>query len=280
MIPSNLTTAPAYGTDITEEKVSQNDLKFMRTLERSIYQDNDKHKIMPLPFINRPTLPDNYPMALRRFKSQQRKFRADPKYFEHYKMFMDGILASRDAEQVPADQAAGKPGEVWYIPHLGVYHPKKPQKIGVVFDCSAKSHGTSPNDHLLQGPDQMNGLVGFLCRFRNETVGIIGDIERMFHQFKVDSQNHDFLHFLWFDPAGNIVSHRMKVHLFGATSLPGCATLGLRRTATDHTEISSVAAAFIKGDFYVDNGITSVATAAPAIKLISDTREICTKGGL
>ena len=112
---------------------------------------------------------------------------------------------------------------VWYIPHFGVYHPKKPDKIRVVFDGSAKVGGMCLNDCLLQGPDQMNSLVGILMRFRRELVGVTCDIGRMFHQFRVSPEFRDCLRFLWFDKNGNIVSYRMKVHLFGATSSPACA---------------------------------------------------------
>ena len=48
-----------------------------------------------------------------------------------------------------------------YIPHHGIYHPKK-NKIRVVFDCSARFKGTSLNDHLLSGPDLTNNLMGVL----------------------------------------------------------------------------------------------------------------------
>lgn len=55
---------------------------------------------------------------------------------------------------------------VWYIPHHGMYHPQKPRKIRVVFDCSAKYEGVSLNDHLLTGAELTNTLVRVLCRFR------------------------------------------------------------------------------------------------------------------
>ena len=46
---------------------------------------------------------------------------------------------------------------VWFIPHYhGVYHPLKPKKICVVFDCSARVRGVSLSDNLLQGPDLTN----------------------------------------------------------------------------------------------------------------------------
>lgn len=48
----------------------------------------------------------------------------------------------------------------WYVPHHGIYHPHKPGKIRVVFDCSAKYQGKSFNDLLLSSPDLTNTLFG------------------------------------------------------------------------------------------------------------------------
>ena len=84
-----------------------------------------------------------------------------------------------------------------YIPHHGVYHPKKPNKLRVVFDCSAKHQNESLNDHLLTGPDLLNNLTGVLHRFREHPVAIVGDIERMFNQFHVNEEHRDYLRFLW-----------------------------------------------------------------------------------
>lgn len=113
-----------------------------------------------------------------------------------------------------------------------MYHPQKPGKLRVVFDCSAKYMGQSLNDHLLQGPDMMNMLVGVLCRFRKEPVAFVCDIEQMFHQFKVNVEHRNYLRFLWWDD-GNFskdpTTYRMTVHLFGAVSSPGCANFGLRQ---------------------------------------------------
>ena len=45
----------------------------------------------------------------------------------------------------------------------------------------------------------MNALVGVLSRFRKEEVGVSCDIEQMFHNFKVDPKDRDFLRFLWLE---------------------------------------------------------------------------------
>ena len=99
----------------------------------------------------------------------------------------------------------------WYIPHHGMYHPKKPEKICVVFDCSANFQGTSLNDQLLQGPDLTNSLV------LQEPVAFMADIKAMCYQVRVPVAQPNFLHFLWWsdsDLNAELVEYRMVVHPF------------------------------------------------------------------
>ncbi|XP_066988207.1 uncharacterized protein [Macrobrachium rosenbergii] len=113
---------------------------------------------------------------------------------------------------------------------------KKPNKIRVVFDCSAKYQGSSLNDKLMQGPDMTNSLIGVLIRFRLERVALMGDIESMFYQVQVPKVQHKYLRFLWW-PGGELESelteYRMGVHIFGAVSSPSIANYALR-AAADH----------------------------------------------
>ena len=61
----------------------------------------------------------------------------------------------------------------WYTPHHGVYHPNKPDKIRVIYDCSAQYLGRNLNKDLLSGPDLTNQIVVILCRFRENEVAFI-----------------------------------------------------------------------------------------------------------
>ena len=194
---------------------------------------------------------------------------------------MDEVLSRGDAEEGPV---LAQEGVKWYIPHHGIYHPKR-KKIRVVFDCSARFKGTSLNDHLLSGPDLTNNLVGVLCRFRRYRYAIICDVEKMFHQFIVCENDQNYLHFLWWpngDDKKEPKKYRMKVHLFGATSSPGCASYmyGLKHMASQEKEAHPSAAQFIMYDFYVDDGLTSVESAQQDKDFIRGAREICEKGGL
>ena len=49
-----------------------------------------------------------------------------------------------------------------------------------------KYDGVSLNSNLLPGPDLTNSLVGVLLRFRQSKIGMMSDIEAMFHQVNVN----------------------------------------------------------------------------------------------
>lgn len=194
-----------------------------------------------------------------------------------YKKFMDEIIALGDAERVPEQDIDKRPA--WYIPHHGVYHPLKPGKIRVVFDASAKFRGTLLNDHLLTGPELTNTLLGVLCRLRRGPVAFMCDIERMFHQFHVNACDQDYLRFLWWengDLETPFTVYRMKVHLFGAASSPGCANYGLKHLAAEgEGSFDEETIKFIKTNFYVDDGLGSVDTEEQAIQFVNEARKLC-----
>lgn len=110
---------------------------------------------MPLPFRSRPCLSVNRAQASLRLGHLKRKLERDKKYHNDYVTFIQDVIAHGDAEEA---QANIKEGEVWYIPHHGVYHPKEPNKVRVVFDCLSRHRGTVLNDHLLNCPGLTNAL--------------------------------------------------------------------------------------------------------------------------
>ncbi|KAK0130929.1 hypothetical protein N1851_034390 [Merluccius polli] len=259
---------------------SQDDILFLNKLKQGIKTTCNGHYEMPLPFKERPYLPNNKHCAVVRLNHLKRKLSKDERYKEQYTEFMAGVIGKGDAEEVNDD---GIEGEKWYIPHHGVFHPRKPGKLRVVFDCSAKCNGTSLNDHLLSGPDLTNNLTGVLLRFRQHPVALMCDIEKMFHQFRVYESDREYLRFLWWkdgDLSAQPKEYHMNVHLFGAASSPGCANYGLQHLAKEYQHIYPLGSQFIMRNFYVDDGITSVDKANSAIQLVQEARELCAKGGL
>lgn len=257
------------------EVMSQNNRSFLKMMDSEL-TITEGFYTMPLPFKQEPELPNNRHCAVKRFHLLERKFNQNPQFKMKYKEFMDDILAKGEAEACTSEE----PG--WFIPHFGVFNQQKPEKIRVVFDCSATFRGQSLNQNLLQGPDLNSSLSGLLCRFRKDRVAITCDIKKMFHQFRVNTDHRKYLKFIWYEGNGSsaLKDYRMNVHLFGAVSSPSCAIYGLQQLARDHAEEYPQASSFILENFYVDDGLISVPTAEDAIQLLEDATALTKKGNL
>ncbi len=261
---------------------SREDVLFMEKAD-SKKKHIDGHFVLPLPFRDPDVvLPSNRDQVIKRANWQRKKMLTNDTYRQDYTAFVESLLQKGYARQLPSDELAADEGKVWYLPHHGVYHPTK-RKLRVVFDCSAKFHGSSLNDQLLQGPDLTNSLLGVLTRFRLERVAFIGDIDAMFHQVRVIREHQNFLRFLWWpqgDLDASLQEYAMTVHLFGATSSPSIANYAMRSTAAMAEEKDyHEAANTIRKHFYVDDCLKSLPTETETINHIASLKDACSLGG-
>ena len=230
-------------------------------------------------------MPDNRMPVLNRLRSLGRKLENDSQFRNEYVNFMNTIVQRGYAEPVPEDELEGDElvGKVWFIPHHGVYHAKKPNKIRVVFDCAATYQGVSLNSTLLQGPNLTNNIVDVLLKFRQHEVALMSDIESMFYQVKVPPQDRNYLRFYWW-PGGDLTreptQYRMTVHLFGSVSSPTCSNVALRKVVEDNKyKFDEEVCSTVLSNCYVDDMLTSVCSEAEAISLVHDLKYLCSTGG-
>ena len=151
--------------DDYEISLSCEDRKFLEIMESSVHKNESGNLEMPLPFRQKNVkMPNNHVQAVNRLYGLLCTLKKKPQMEKDYFTFMEKILCKGHASPVPPDKMKPKerPGELWYLPHFGVYHPKKPTQIRVVFDSSAEYEGVSLNKELLPGPDMMNSLLGVL----------------------------------------------------------------------------------------------------------------------
>ena len=156
----------------------------------------------------------------------------DNKFFQDYLSFMDNLLRGGYAK----GSYASPVGKTWYIPHHRVYHPSKPGKTLVVFDCSVEFQGRSINKELLSGPDLTNQIIGVLTQFREEKTAFMADVEAMYHQVQVTEDQQSFLKFLWWgnhDIDAEPYDYVVYAHVFGETSLASCSNYALGRTTVE-----------------------------------------------
>lgn len=109
------------------------------------------------------------------------------------------------------------------------------------------------------------------------------DIKRMFHQFHASPQSRNYLRFLWWE-GGKLAKepkeYRMKVHLFGAASSPGCANFGLKYLARQYQVDYPAASDCVENNFYVDDRLINVSAVEEAKELIVEAQELCQCAGL
>ena len=84
-------------------------------------------------------------------------------------------------------------------------------------------------------------------------------------------------------PGGDIdltpVEYRVRVHLFGASSSPGCANFGMKHLASVRKEDLKLGTELIH-NFYVDDGICSTHSVDEAVQIANEACQICRSGGL
>jgi hypothetical protein len=266
-----------------DRAMSYEDAKVYKTWEQSVEREGPYYSLK-IPFRDeKVTLPNNKFMAEQRLQSLGRRLTRDPQLHEKYSKAMEAVQQNGYAEEVPVTELNRDDGKVWYIPHHPVTHPRKPEKVRVVYDCAAKFDGVCLNDVVSQGPDLTNKLLDVLIKFRQEPIAVMADIEGMFFQVRVAPEDRDVLRFLWWannDPAGEVRTYRMKSHLFGGVWSPSCASFALRRCATDYASLYDVtAASTVRNNFYVDDCLKSTNSVQSATRLVAQLTSLLSNGG-
>lgn len=146
--------------------LSAEDRQFLEDVENTIHKNCHSNWEIPLPFKSgKANWPNNRPTAMNRLNGLLHILKCKPQMkSELYLEFMGKLLERRHAEIIPQETSLNtqKSGSCHIF---GVYHPKKPNQIRVVFDPSAEHQGISLNKELLAKPDIMNGFLGVLLRF-------------------------------------------------------------------------------------------------------------------
>ena len=224
-------------------------------------------------------------MANKRFFVLNRRFKAKPELHQQMKKVIDGYLNQDPplARRLTSEEAKHTTSTTYYLPIHPVTNPNKPGKIRIVNDAAAEFEGVSLNKSLKSGPDLLRSLVGVLIRFRVGKVAIAADIEAMFHQVRVNSEDADSLRFLWKDNPNSESPPdvlQMLVHIFGAKDSPTCANYALRRTARDNAaDFDALTYESVINAFYVDDLLKSVDSLEVAIKLAKELMLMLMRGG-
>ena len=109
-----------------EGTLSQEDRLFLTEVTEGIHLLEDERYEMPLPFREvDPQLPNNETVAAHRLKNLKGRLVKNPKYHNNFVDFMNNLINSGSAERVPETGLHKRDGNILYISHHWMYHPKK-----------------------------------------------------------------------------------------------------------------------------------------------------------
>ena len=77
----------------------------------------------------------------------------------------------------------------WYLSHHPVINSHKPEKVRQECNAAANYQGVALNDKLLSGSDLLQSIIKNIFRFREQQIALSADIEAMFLQVAVSSDD-------------------------------------------------------------------------------------------
>ena len=159
------------------------------------YLPDERRWTAKLPWIKDPyLLSNNKAAAMSLLRSTERKLSTSAKQRSLYKSQIDDMIKRHVCRKLDFKEIQEYKGPIYYIAHRAVLKPEsKSTPCRIVVRSSAKFSGHILNDYLAEGPDMLNNLLGIVLRFREERVGMVGDISKMYYSIEKSVRPNDVL---------------------------------------------------------------------------------------
>ncbi|XP_055928008.1 uncharacterized protein LOC129959210 [Argiope bruennichi] len=133
-------------------------------------------------------------IAVKKLNSLRNRLSRDSDYLSLYLDFMREYEELGHMEKV--DETT-EPTSSYYIPHHGIFRPEKSTtKLRVVFNASSPTtNGISLNDILMKG-EVIEDVFTTITGFRRHKFAFTADIEKMYWQILIESDQCDLLRIL------------------------------------------------------------------------------------
>ena len=227
-------------------------------------------------------LPNNYPAALAMLKSTERRLKKDEKQSQLYCEQIEDMISRGVAKKLSEKEVKDYVGPVYYVSHHEVMKPDSASTpCRIVFNSSANYMGQNLNEYWLKGPDMLNNLLGVLLRFRENHVGFVGDVRKMYHSVQLSESDQHTHRFLWRDleQGRKPDTYVITAVSFGDKPASAIASLALRKTAELGEVKCPVASNTIKGNAYMDDILGSEANIEKVKEVTGNIDKILSAGG-
>ena len=262
----------ASNCDVTGH--SKDEQRAIKTLEQRTQFNGERYEVGLLWREEEVKLPNNFYSAMGQLKSLERRLQKDETLRRRYQVTIDtGVNAGyvRKVDHTELNETRNR--LQWYLPHHPVINPHKPGKVRVC-NAAAKYQGVALSDKLLSGPDLLQILVGIIFRFGEHQIALSADIEVMFLQIAVPSDDSRCLRFLRRKHSEQMMGvYEYTRHVFWAKSSPTCANYALHQVAKDNAVNDESFVKMVQRNFYMDDFLKSVRTPQEAIEIYQKVRQ-------
>ncbi|CAL1688678.1 unnamed protein product [Lasius platythorax] len=235
--------------------------------------------VVRLPFRgNKDQLGRSRDIAMKRFNHLERKFQVNLEFRDQYFEFIREYINLNHMSVVNGSNDVSEP---IYLPHHGVICESSTMtKLRVVFDASAKTtSGLALNDTLMVGSNLQDNIIDIVMRFRLPKIAITVDLQKMYRQILVHSDDRDYQRILWrFSPNDPINEYKLNTVTYGQACAPFLAIRCVRQLAEKGADEFSDASKVLLNDLYVDDIITGVNCEDEAMNLISQLEALLSNG--
>lgn len=264
----------------TSKPLSKNEKLCEEHFQNTFKRDKDGHFLVTIPLKDDPgRLGDSFETAKRRFINLERRFLRDDNFKQEYHRFIIEYQTLGHMSKVDSPHLGNYN---YYMPHHGVVkESSSTTKLRVVFDASCpSSSGISLNDLQLVGPTIQSDLFSILISFRQHTIVVSADVEKMYRMCRVVKEQRPLQRILWRDnPDEPIGVYELNTVTYGTASAAFLAIRCLFQLGIETEASHPKASKIIKRNFYVDDLLMGADTEEEAILLANEISVILSKAG-
>ncbi|XP_053699086.1 uncharacterized protein LOC128746060 [Sabethes cyaneus] len=202
-----------------------------------------------------PALGESFGVAKRRLLNVEKVLLSKPQLHSEYLKFMNEYQTLGHMMEVTPNHSIPH----FYLPHHAIQKPDSTTtKIRVVFDASCRgSNNLSLNDLCYTGPTVQPMLLSTLINFRLPKYAVTADIEKMYRQIIVHTDDRPLQQIVWRKhPSEIMTTYQLNTVTYGTAPAPYLATRVLNQLSEDEAVNYPLAAPKIKTTFYVDDHLS------------------------
>lgn len=215
--------------------------------------------------------------AIAQFINLEKKLHKNNSIFNAYKSFITEYLELGHMKPSTCNQTP----ECFLPHHCVMRDDSSTTALRVVYNASAKtSSNKSLNDFMYTGPNLQQDLQFLIIKWRQYQYAFTADIEKMFRQIWVHSDDQALQKIIWRDnPSQKLQEYQLTTVTYGTKAAPFLAMMTLRQLAEDERDKFPEAAKVIEESFYMDDLVHGASSLSTAQRLQQDLIDLLKLGG-